>query len=302
MWAYRCVFVFSLVVRSSYVVDLCWGVSPLFELCKSTPTTNQNEAYCLLDIVYKASSQPTLHSLPPSSISIFCLQVHVNEIVTMIYQYVNIIREQGLQVRPEKWEQCVRTACTNLFYKAHTSWYIRDQLVLSRPLRLLLLLLRTPFFIPPPPLHLPPVPPTTIKEWIYLEWKRLWDLSFRFASKPEPMWYVSNLAGSLHTLPPDLSVAGNRLILEYNTDIVREILSGMVPSNMLLVVVDKELKGTTNQVRHSPESLTNVFSIIFCPTLSSRIPPPLPRPTYTHYTHICKKNKEALGQMQFATY
>ncbi|CAM9980581.1 unnamed protein product, partial [Sphacelaria rigidula] len=108
---------------------------------------------------------------------------HVDEIVTLLYQYINTVREEGLQ-----------------------------------------------------------------QEWIQLERKRLWDLYFRFASKSAPMQYVSDLAGSMQDMPPDLSVAGDRLVFEHDAEMVEEVLSRMVSSNMLLIVVDKRFKGKTDKM------------------------------------------------------
>lgn len=74
-------------------------------------------------------------------------------------------------------------------------------------------------------------------------------MNFRFSSKGNPMDYVSRLAGYMQTYPPNLSVAGANLIYRYELDLVRELLSHLVPSNMLLLAVGREFKGKTDKVK-----------------------------------------------------
>ncbi|CAN0379487.1 unnamed protein product [Laminaria digitata] len=107
---------------------------------------------------------------------------HVNEIVGMVYQYLNMIREEGLQ------------------------------------------------------------------EWIHLEIQAIAAMNFRFASKGNPMGYVSRLAGDMQLFPPELVVAGPSLRYTYEPSIVRKLLECIVPSNMMLIVVAREFKGKTDQV------------------------------------------------------
>lgn len=87
------------------------------------------------------------------------------------------------------------------------------------------------------------------QEWIYLETKAIAEMNFRFSSKGNAMSYVSRLAGGMQTYPAELSVAGFSLLYDYEPDLIRDLLGHMVPSNMLLVVVGREFKGTTDKVR-----------------------------------------------------
>ncbi|CAM9764518.1 unnamed protein product, partial [Sphacelaria rigidula] len=107
---------------------------------------------------------------------------HVDEIVGMTYQYLNMIREEGIQ------------------------------------------------------------------EWIHKETKAIADMNFRFASKGNPMGYVSRLAGYMQIYPPDLSVAGASVLYDYDPDLVRELLEYLVPDNMLVLAVGREFKGKTDKV------------------------------------------------------
>lgn len=79
-------------------------------------------------------------------------------------------------------------------------------------------------------------------------------MNFRFASKGNPMGYVSRLAGFMQIYPPDLSVAGASVLYDYDPDLVRELLEYLVPENMLVLAVGREFKGKTDKVSLYPVS------------------------------------------------
>eukprot|EP00752_Nemacystus_decipiens_P002074 g1985.t1 len=107
---------------------------------------------------------------------------HVNEIVTMAYQYLNMIRDCGVQ------------------------------------------------------------------GWIHEENQAIDAMNFRFASKGDPMRYVSRLASNMQKYPPEFTVAGPELRFDYEPSLVRDLLGRLVPSNMLLVVSARDFQGQTDKV------------------------------------------------------
>lgn len=86
------------------------------------------------------------------------------------------------------------------------------------------------------------------QEWIYLERKLLCETSFRFANKRDPVSYVAALAADMHLFPPELILAGSCLLFEDGPEAINDILSRMVPENMMLVVMHKSLKNKTDKV------------------------------------------------------
>lgn len=86
------------------------------------------------------------------------------------------------------------------------------------------------------------------QECIYLEQKTLMDTNFRFASKQSAITYASDLSENMSLYPPELTVAGGRLIFDYVPGMIRDVLARIVPGNMMLLISKKGFKGKTNKV------------------------------------------------------
>lgn len=91
--------------------------------------------------------------------------------------------------------------------------------------------------------------PPREQDWVYKERKQLKEISFRFAAKDAAHSYVSRLAREMHYLPPEMTVAGGRLLFEEAPEVIQETLSAMVPRNMVLTVTWKGVRGDVDKAR-----------------------------------------------------
>lgn len=76
----------------------------------------------------------------------------------------------------------------------------------------------------------------------------LLDTKFRFESKQPAMSYVSSLSECMSQYPPELIIAGRSLIFDFVPGGIRDVLSRMVPSNVMVIVAQKCFKGKTDKV------------------------------------------------------
>jgi insulysin len=83
------------------------------------------------------------------------------------------------------------------------------------------------------------------EQWIHDETATVADCQFRFLSKRPPMDYTCSLASAMQLYLPEHVLSGPYKIHDYQPDAIVECLSYLTPSNMLLMIMDKSLEGTT---------------------------------------------------------
>jgi insulysin len=75
-----------------------------------------------------------------------------------------------------------------------------------------------------------------LDDWRYNEQKALSELGFRFSEKQDAMGYTSQLANNLQYYPPEDVLRGQYLMDAMNVELVKDVLSRLNPSNVLVVV------------------------------------------------------------------
>eukprot|EP01113_Clastostelium_recurvatum_P039006 TRINITY_DN5902_c0_g1_i2.p1 TRINITY_DN5902_c0_g1~~TRINITY_DN5902_c0_g1_i2.p1 ORF type:complete len:1002 (+),score=256.65 TRINITY_DN5902_c0_g1_i2:40-3006(+) len=99
------------------------------------------------------------------------------------------------------------------------------------------------------------------KQWVYAEEAQIALNAFNFKQQEEPMDLVQHLAEELIYYPPK-DILSTSLFWDFDTDLIREILDQLVPSNLLLYVVAKDFEGQTDR--------TEKYSSV--PFASSKVP------------------------------
>ena len=97
------------------------------------------------------------------------------------------------------------------------------------------------------------------KEWLYKEQSQVAELNFRFKEKASPINYVSSLASGMHYYAPEDILRGPYVMSDYEEDVLVQLLDGMVSSNALVMLSDKNIESDTvsdyYQVPYSSQSL-----------------------------------------------
>jgi insulysin len=88
---------------------------------------------------------------------------------------------------------------------------------------------------------------TGVEEWVFQECKSINDMLFRFKDKERPQSYVSSLADRMHDYPLDEVLTGPWIMDEWDPDLIRDILSRLVPENVYITVVGQRFSLVADQ-------------------------------------------------------
>jgi secreted Zn-dependent insulinase-like peptidase len=98
-----------------------------------------------------------------------------------------------------------------------------------------------------------------IEKWRFDELKMIAEASYRFEEESDPQSLVTYLSEKLHRVPAHELFTRGRLLTRYNPELVRDILTWLVPEQMLIRVVAPEVEPTeTTQYYPTP---INRFSL-----------------------------------------
>lgn len=78
-----------------------------------------------------------------------------------------------------------------------------------------------------------------IQEWIFKECQKLADISFRFKEKTSCSTFVSRTASNMHEYPNNYSIAGPSVILDFEPQIIKEIVKSFTVDNLVTILVSK---------------------------------------------------------------
>jgi insulysin len=98
-----------------------------------------------------------------------------------------------------------------------------------------------------------------IDAWRFDELKTMAEANFRFAEESSPQGLVTQLADLMHTVPASELFTRGRLYTQFDGDLVRDVLTWLVPEQMLLRVTAPEVD-TDAVTTHYPTEI-RVFSL-----------------------------------------
>lgn len=124
-----------------------------------------------------------------------------------------------------------------------------------------------------------------IDAWRFDELKTMAEANFRFAEESSPQGLVTQLADLMHTVPASELFTRGRLYTQFDGDLVRDVLTWLVPEQMLLRVTAPEVEPdavtthypTEIRVFPLPSDRLNTFQVAR-QTPSSIVAMPLPNP------------------------
>lgn len=76
-----------------------------------------------------------------------------------------------------------------------------------------------------------------VHQWIYEEYRLLWEMGFRFKDKEQPLSLVSGIVHTMQLYPLEEVFSGPYLVTEWRPDLIRELLDTLTPANCRAVVV-----------------------------------------------------------------
>lgn len=83
--------------------------------------------------------------------------------------------------------------------------------------------------------------------WVFNEMKMLNEISFRFKDKEQPHGYVTSLTKSMHSYQPEDVLYGHYKLETFSPDLIKEVLSYLVPTNMRITLASQTYKGKTDR-------------------------------------------------------
>ncbi|KAJ3108951.1 Insulinase (Peptidase M16) [Phlyctochytrium planicorne] len=76
-----------------------------------------------------------------------------------------------------------------------------------------------------------------VKKWIFDECEVMSNISFRFREKGSPASFASRVAGQMQSYPPEHTLSGPSVLLEYNEKAIEEVLQNFRVDNFRVTVV-----------------------------------------------------------------
>lgn len=76
-----------------------------------------------------------------------------------------------------------------------------------------------------------------VHQWIFEEYRMLWEMSFRFKDKETPCNLVSDVVHIMQLYPLEEVFSGPYLVTEWRPDLIRELLDSFTPRNCRALVV-----------------------------------------------------------------
>ncbi|XP_029196361.2 insulin-degrading enzyme-like [Acropora millepora] len=84
------------------------------------------------------------------------------------------------------------------------------------------------------------------QEWVFKECQALSEVKYRFKDKENPRSYVCSTARCLHDFGIEDVIQGQFLIRHFRPDLIKMILSHLVPSKVRITVISKAFEGKTD--------------------------------------------------------
>ncbi len=81
-----------------------------------------------------------------------------------------------------------------------------------------------------------------LEDWRYEEEKQLGEIAFRFAEQPSASRIASSIASRLHDYPVEEVLSGPYLLKEFKPDLLKNILSRLVPESVMVQLVSPKHK------------------------------------------------------------
>ncbi|XP_014603217.1 PREDICTED: insulin-degrading enzyme isoform X1 [Polistes canadensis] len=84
-------------------------------------------------------------------------------------------------------------------------------------------------------------------QWIYEEYKSIGNMNFRFKEQSSPQSYVSLIAQGLHLYNMEDVLTAEHLFLEWDPQLITDVMEYLKPTNIRVHVVGKHFKNLANQ-------------------------------------------------------